>query len=83
MNGLGGYSKLPTSSTGDYRLEHLFVLKQELTLYDVYQQQITVIDTQIEQCLAGFEPKTVDELPTASKPHRHKPSANHPQFQFA
>jgi transposase len=46
--------------TGDYRLEHLFVLKQELTLYDVYQQQVTVIDTEIEQCLASFEPKTLE-----------------------
>jgi hypothetical protein len=30
--------------TGDYRAEHLFVLQQELTLYDIYQQQIAATD---------------------------------------
>lgn len=35
---------------GDYRSEHIFVLQQELHLYDVYQSQITACDRQIEQC---------------------------------
>ena len=26
--------------TGDYRAEHIFVLKQELQLYEIYQAQI-------------------------------------------
>ena len=47
-------TEIAKALTGDYRLEHLFVLQQELTLYDVYQQQITVIDTEIERCLASF-----------------------------
>jgi len=57
-------TEIAKALTGDYRLEHLFVLKQELTLYDVYQQQITAIDTEIEKCLATFEPKTLNEPPT-------------------
>ncbi|MDV2997928.1 MAG: hypothetical protein N4J56_008067 [Chroococcidiopsis sp. SAG 2025] len=28
---------------GDYRKEHLFVLQQELHLYDVYQSQIALM----------------------------------------
>jgi hypothetical protein len=43
---------IAASLTGDYRHEHLFVLQQELTLYEVYQQQIIAVDAQIEKCLA-------------------------------
>ena len=68
--------------TGDYRHEHLFVLQQELTLYEVYQQQIAAIDAQIEKCLASFESKTLDELPTTGKKRRKKPTANHPSFDL-
>jgi len=41
--------------------------KLELTLYEVYQQQITAIDFEIEKCLANFEPKTLNELPATKK----------------
>jgi transposase len=68
--------------TGDYRNEHLFVLQQELTLYEVYQQQIAAVDAQIEKCLASFESKTLDELPTTGKKRRKKPTANHPNFDL-
>lgn len=68
--------------TGDYRLEHLFVLKQELTLYEVYQKEIATIDKQIEKCLADFEPKTLDELPATKKKRRKKSTANHPDFDL-
>jgi transposase len=57
--------------TGDYRREHLFVLKQELTLYDAYQQEISQLDTEIEKCLASFEAK-VDDQPTSTKRKRRK-----------
>ncbi|MBW4631541.1 MAG: hypothetical protein KME30_06455 [Iphinoe sp. HA4291-MV1] len=52
--------------TGDYRVEHLFVLKQELNLYEVYQKEIAAIDIEIEKCLANFEPKTEEEPPITS-----------------
>lgn len=68
--------------TGDYRLEHLFVLKQELTLYEVYQKEIATIDKQIEKCLADFEPKTLDELTASKKKRRKKSTANHPDFDL-
>jgi len=75
-------TEIAKALTGDYRLEHLFVLKQELTLYDVYQQQITAIDTEIEKCLATFEPKTLNEPPTTKKKRRKKPSSNYPNFDL-
>jgi len=37
--------------------ELVFVLQQELTLYDLHQQQIAACDTQIEQCLLKFDAK--------------------------
>lgn len=58
--------------TGDYRLEHLFVLNQELTLYEVYQQQIAAIDKEIEKCLNTFETKVQDEPPTSKRKRRKK-----------
>ncbi len=43
--------KLPQHSRGDYRQEHVFVLAQELALYESYQQQIAACDAQIENYL--------------------------------
>jgi transposase len=69
---------------GDYRREHLFVLQQELQLYDAYQTQIGACDQQIEQCLSEFDAK-VDlmhkPLPPA-KYKRHKPQDNQPGFDL-
>jgi transposase len=43
---------------GDYRQEHLFVLKQAVDLYDSYhQQQIEACDRQLEVCLSHFDSK--------------------------
>lgn len=75
-------TQIAKALTGDYRPEHLFVLKQELSLYEVYTQQIAAIDEQIEKCLADFEPKTLDKLPHTKKKRRRKPTANHPDFDL-
>ncbi len=45
-------TEIAKALTGDYRSEHVFVLKQELSLYEVYQKEISSIDTEIEKCLA-------------------------------
>ena len=75
-------TEIANALTGDYRQEHLFVLKQELHLYEVYQQQIRAIDEQIEKCLADFKPKTFDQLPESKKKRRKKPRANQPNFDL-
>ena len=68
--------------TGDYREEHLFVLKQELALYDMYQEKITECDQQIEEYLQQF-PKQVMELPSSvSQKKRRKPKGNQPNFDL-
>jgi transposase len=65
---------------GDYRTEHLFVLKQELNLYDTYQQQIQQCDQQIEQCLSEFDSQSEEPLPP--RPKGKKPSRNAPNFDL-
>jgi len=69
---------------GDYRSEHIFVLQQELHLYDIYQTQITACDRQIEQCLWDFDDQVdLVESPLPSSKHiRHKPQGNEPTFDL-
>ena len=43
-------AEIAASLTGDYRAEHLFVLKQEFSLYEVYQKEIAALDAEIEKC---------------------------------
>ncbi len=66
---------------GDYRQEHLFILQQELALYDAYQTQLVVCDQQIEQCLSGFDLKAEVPLPAVGTPPR-KPQAHQPAFDL-
>ncbi len=68
--------------TGDYRAEHLFVLQQELALYDIHQQQIKMCDRQIEQCLTNFQAKTEDSPPPRIGKRRKKPPGNEPDFDL-
>ncbi len=73
---------IASALTGDYRSEHVFVLQQELRLYEFYQAEIGAIDAEIEQCLASFEAKTLESPPTTGKKRRKKPTANHPNFDL-
>jgi len=59
----------------------VFVLQQELTLYDLHQQQIAACDTQIEQCLLKFDAKT-DQPPPDAKNKRRKTTQNAPAFDL-
>jgi transposase len=75
--------KTAAALEGDYRAEHLFVLSQELSLYDTYQQQIVKCDGQIEQCLLTFDNQRDDDdevLPP--RPKGKKPSRNGPKFDL-
>jgi transposase len=74
-------AEIAAALTGNYRPEHLFVLKQNLELYDEFQQQIKGCDTQIEDHLktlaAKAEPSVVP-LPSART--RRRVRSNEPQF---
>jgi transposase len=72
--------EIAAALVGDYRAEHLFVLTQELNLYDTYQQQIQQCDQQIEQCLSEFDSQSDEPLPP--RPKGKKPSRNAPNFDL-
>ena len=44
------------SLVGDYRIEHLFTLRQSLTAYRSYQQLIDECDREIRRSLDAFQP---------------------------
>lgn len=67
---------------GDYRAEHLFVLQQEVQLYDIYREHIQQCDQQIEQCLAQFESRPESDAPLSPRPKGRKPSRNAPAFDL-
>ena len=54
------------SLEGDYREEHIFVLKQENELYSIYQKKILECDSEIEMYLKKIEIINVGPLPTSS-----------------
>ena len=75
-------TEIAKALTGDYRPEHVFVLKQELSLYEVYQQEIKMIDQEIEKCLACFDTKVNDQPPPSQRKRRKKPTGNNPNFDL-
>lgn len=69
--------------TGNYRTEHLFVLQQNLELFDTHQAQLTACDRAIEAHLAQLVATTAPPaapLPAARR--RHKPRENEPRFDL-
>ena len=67
--------------TGNYRAEHLFVLKQALSLYDAYSERLAECDQLLEQQFSALKPIHEDELPpldTSDKRDTH--SKNGPSY---
>ncbi|AFY31796.1 IS110 family transposase [Calothrix sp. PCC 7507] len=75
---------IASAMKGDYRCELIFILQQELQLYEFYQTQILAIDAQIEQCLADFASKLDVTKKPLGKPKRRgkKQPGNAPQFDL-
>ncbi|KYC40339.1 transposase [Scytonema hofmannii PCC 7110] len=76
--------QIAAALTGDYRAEQLFILQQELHLWEVYQSQIASCDEKIEQCLAAFDSKVDVSAKPLSKPKQRgiKPRGNSPAFDL-
>lgn len=75
-------AEIAAALQGDYRAEHLFVLQQEVSLYDTYREQIQRCDQQIEQCLSQFESRQEPGEPLPPRPKGRKPSRNAPHFDL-
>lgn len=79
--------EIAASLTGRYQDEHVFVLRQEITLFDFHQEQIRLCDTPIEARLRALE-ATVEPpaagLPTARRARRSPRRAhrNDPEFEL-
>lgn len=72
------------SLTGDYRLEHLFTLKQALQTWRHYQQMIRECNVEIENHLKKFDSRidpNENPLPPPTKNQR-KPKGNGPDFDI-
>jgi len=71
------------SLEGNWRPELLFVLQQEIEMYDIYQQRITECDQQLQKQLAGFAGTVPLHSPKAEqKKKRIKPAKNAPRFEL-
>ena len=74
-------AEIVAALTGNYRPEHVFVLQQNLELFDTYQQRLAACDVAIEAHLAQLAVTTappVSPLPNARR--RQKPYGNEPRF---
>lgn len=69
--------------TGNYRREHLFTLQQAIDLYDIYGQQIAVLDSEMEAMYARIESVTINETPTTPpQPTQRKRRKNQANFDL-
>ncbi len=64
---------------GDYRKEHLIVLKQELDIYEFYLKQISKCDEAIEACYKEFDKRGGGDLTNSKKQRKNK---NSPKFDL-
>jgi transposase len=74
-------AEITSALTGNYRPEHLFVLRQNLELYDAFQHQIESCDTQVEghlRTLAASAAAPQAPLPAARS--RRRARSNEPHF---
>jgi len=75
------------SLEGNWRAEHILVLKQRLSLYRSYLDQINDCDKEIERLLAAFDPKVDPEqkpMPAdrKQKQRRRKKKSGSPDFDM-
>jgi transposase len=76
-------AEIVAALTGNYRPEHIFVLKQNLQLFDAYQRQLTACDAAIQaqlQSLAAESTPRAAPLPAARS--TCKPRGNEPGFEM-
>ena len=68
--------------TGHYQPEHLFVLKQNLELFDAYQSQMAACDVEIEAHLQKLAAESAAPATSPPPRTRRKPRVNEPRFEI-
>jgi transposase len=75
--------KIARALEGDYRPEHLLVLRQSLAGYRYYQQEITELDREIERLMKAVgDCDRVQELPPRTKRTKYQRQVNDPEFDL-
>jgi len=76
-------AEIAAALTGNYRPEHVFVLQQNLELFDTYQQQLVACDAAIEAHLATLTARAAPPTtPLPAARPRQKPRDNEPRFDL-
>jgi transposase len=75
--------EIAKSLEGNWRQELLFVLRQEVAMYDIYQQRIAECDQQLQEQLTRFADIVPPQVKEEAKKKRGKPNKYHPQFPLA
>jgi transposase len=79
--------EIAKSLEGNWRAELLFVLQQELEMYDTYQRRIAECDLQLQKHLASLTdsvpPRPPEVEPEPKKGKRAKPAKNAPRFDLS
>jgi transposase len=73
--------EIEASLTGNYRREHVFVLRQHLELYDAYQRQIATCDGEIDSLLQQMASTRQPQAPLPRLRSCRKNSRNAPRFE--
>jgi transposase len=81
-----GEDTIRKSLEGNWRPEHVLALKQRLSLYRFYQEQINDCDKEIEKLVAAFEPRVdPDEKPLPEdrkREQRKRKKKGNPDFNM-
>jgi len=72
-------AEIASALYGNWREELLFMLKQALKLYDMYQKQLHECEAQIEACLRSMADKS-QGTPLPPEPRKRKPEKNEVKF---
>jgi transposase len=72
-------AEIASALYGNWRAELLFMLKQALKLYDMYQKQLHECEAQIEACLRSMEDKS-EGAPLPPEPRKRKAEKNEVKF---
>jgi len=70
------------SLEGNWRPELLFILHQEVEMYDTYQRRVAECDERLQKHLASFA-DTLSVRATMDKPKRKKAAKNAPHFDLS
>lgn len=67
-------SVIAKALAGNYRKEHLFTLKQEFELYNIYQEKVAECDRSIEEYYKTFETKSDESKKLGGEKNKHRKS---------